>query len=342
MSGTSLDGVDLAYCEFRFDKQWKFDIHFTKTYHYSLKWQELLSNISDIEEKYLDSVHRDLGEYYGRLIQSFCEEYELIPDFIASHGHTVFHEPDKGVTLQIGSAEQMSRVTKTTVINDFRSRDVKLGGQGAPLVPVGDHLLFSDYEACLNLGGFSNISFQQKDDLIAYDICPANMPLNRLVIPIGKTYDKDGELARSGEVNKKLLAQLNALAYYKTHPPKSLGVEWFNAHFYPLINNADIALADRLCTVTEHIAMQIALATDFMDHGTMLITGGGAHNQFLVERIIEHCKLDIEIPEDEIVDFKEALIFAFLGVLRYENKINVYKSVTGASQDHCSGVIHNP
>jgi len=342
MSGTSMDGVDLAYCEFELKNNWEFNIIFARTYSYTQKWKDLLSNISDIDQKHVESIHRELGEYYGRLIQNFCQEYQLTPDFISSHGHTVYHKPDKGITLQIGSGSNMSRITHQMVVNDFRSRDVKLGGQGAPLVPIGDQLLFSEYDCCLNLGGICNISYEKDGERIAYDISPMNMPLNELARSVGKEYDAHGALASEGTLDEKLLKELNALAYYRQSPPKSLGVEWYKEIFREVLFKNRRIVQDALRTVVEHIAQKIAEAITPFDNGKLLITGGGAYNDFLISRIQALSNAQIILPEKNLIEYKEALIFAFLGVLRVENKINVLASVTGACQDHCSGVIHNP
>ena len=342
MSGTSLDGVDLAYCEFEFKDAWSYKILFAKTYKYNQKWQDLLRNISQIDEKYLMEIHKDLGEHYGHLIQNFCQEFQVVPDFVSSHGHTVFHQPDIGVTLQIGSGESMARITHLKVINDFRSKDVKLGGQGAPLVPIGDQALFYEYDYCLNLGGFSNISYQEDDSRLAFDICPMNMPLNELARSVGKEYDEGGKLAKDGMVNEELLKKLNNLDYYKQQPPKSLGAEWYNSIFKKIMYDKRLLTQDVLCTVVEHIAIQIANATKQTENGKILVTGGGAYNDYLMSRLRHYCQLEIVIPDPKLIEYKEAMIFAFLGVLRVENKNNVLSSVTGAIKDHCSGVIHNP
>jgi len=342
MSGTSMDGVDLAYCEFEYDTKWNYKIHQAKTYSYSQKWQDLLENITDIDNKHIEVIHKELGAYYGRLIQSFCQEYQIIPDFISSHGHTVFHEPDKGITLQIGSGQSMARLTHLVTINDFRSRDVKLGGQGAPLVPLGDQLLFPEYDCCLNLGGFSNISFEKNGKRMAYDVCPVNIPLNELSRSVGKPYDNRGQMSEDGDIDQALLEKLNDLEYYKKPFPKSLGAEWYQEKFKSVMAEHRCLTQDYLRTITEHIAIQIGKATEEFKKGKMLITGGGVYNDFLISRIKERCKLEIVIPNENLVEYKEAMIFAFLGSLRMLNKTNVLSSVTGASKDHCSGVIHNP
>ncbi|MFT4660171.1 MAG: anhydro-N-acetylmuramic acid kinase [Patiriisocius sp.] len=342
MSGTSMDGVDLAYCEFENNGVWSYNILFGKTYAYTQKWQDLLVNIVDIEDRHIEVIHQDLGEYYGRLIQNFCQEFQVVPDFVSSHGHTVFHQPEMGKTLQIGSGSSIGRLTHLTVVNDFRSKDIKLGGQGAPLVPIGDHLLFSEYDCCLNLGGISNISFLEDGQRRAYDICPMNMALNELARLTGKMYDDKGSLASEGQLNEDLLNRLNDLEYYKKSAPKSLGAEWYKDKFRDVLFEKRLLTSDCLRTVVEHIAIQISLATKQYTKGKMLVTGGGAFNDFFISRLKALCAPEIILPEKKIIDYKEAMIFAFLGVLRMETKNNVLSSVTGSSKDHCSGVIHNP
>lgn len=341
MSGTSLDGVDLAFCTFRKNKEWSYEVNVTETYKYSQHWLEILKNIAFVKGEHLDAVNKELGNFYADIITEFCDNYHLIPDLISSHGHTVYHQPSKGVTVQIGSGSVIASRIKTTVVNDFRSKDVKMGGQGAPLVPMGDKVLFSDYEMCLNLGGFANISFD-KGERVAFDICPANMLLNELCEKIDLEYDDGGEIARSGDIDMPLFHKLNDLEYYKISFPKSLGREWFFENIIPILEKCKISIPDKLATCTEHIAVQISKVINDQKEGKILITGGGAYNSYLIERLEEMSQGTIVIPEPETIEFKEAIIFAFLGVLRIRNEVNVLSSVTGAKKDHCSGVIHNP
>ncbi|MFW5831896.1 MAG: anhydro-N-acetylmuramic acid kinase, partial [Prolixibacteraceae bacterium] len=222
-------------------------------------------------------------------------------------------------------------------IADFRTGDVALGGQGAPLVPVGDRLLFSQYESCLNLGGFANISFEKEGKRVAFDICPANFILNDLARKLGKSFDESGELGRQGTIDNQLLEKLNRLDFYTQTPPKSLGKEWMDSHFFPIIEESNLSVQDKLRTAYEHIAIQIAKTAPA--EGKMLVTGGGAFNTFLLEKFKEYMKCEIIIPSSEIINYKEALVFAFLGLLRHLGEINCYASVTGASRDSSSGVI---
>lgn len=339
MSGTSLDGVDVAFCTFKYDsKKWNYVINKAETYSYDQDWKEKLSSIENKSALELAQTNINYGHYLGKFIKKFISTHNIQPDFISSHGHTIFHQPEKKITVQIGCGSSISAETLLPVICDFRTLDVALGGQGAPLVPIGDKLLFSEYNYCLNLGGFANISFENNNKRKAFDICPVNIALNFLAAQAGKDYDKNGELGKQGSVNNELLEKLNTLDFYQKNPPKSLGKEWLLNNFLPLLHESKISVHDKLRTVYEHIAAEISKCID--SNGKILITGGGAHNSFLIERIKSHLKNYVFIPDNQTIDFKEALIFAFLGVLRFRNEINTLKSVTGAAQDSVGGCIY--
>ncbi len=340
MSGTSLDGIDIAACSFEIrDKHWTFTINEALTLPYSDYWKEKLINSSTLNGFDLIELHKSFGKYLGQEVNHFLENIPAEYKLIASHGHTVFHQPEKGITFQMGDGNALAAETGIITISDFRSLDVALGGQGAPLVPVGDKLLFSEYEFCLNLGGFSNISYDENGRRIAFDLSPANMAINHLMNILNKSYDRNGETGRKGSINYNLLNRLNKLAYYTKKPPKSLGREWVEMEFIPELDREDIKLKDKLRTVYEHLAFQISRPLDKLPQGKILVTGGGAHNKFLTERIKANSKHEIIIPSDEIIDFKEAVIFAFLGVLRIRNEINTLASVTGAKKDHSGGIV---
>jgi anhydro-N-acetylmuramic acid kinase len=229
-----------------------------------------------------------------------------------------------------------------TVVCDFRVQDVALGGQGAPLVPIGDKLLFSDYDFCLNLGGFANISTDNDTDRIAYDVCPVNIVLNRYVEQLGLNYDDEGKIASTGTINEELFEKLNDLEFYKANYPKSLGLEWVDKNIFPLIDAFQLEIQDVLKTFVEHIAVQLASEINKKSHASVLVTGGGVYSTYLVNRLEAYSKNEIIIPSKAIIEFKEALIFGFLGVLKLRNEVNCLKSVTGASQNHCSGKIYLP
>jgi anhydro-N-acetylmuramic acid kinase len=343
MSGTSLDGVDIAHVTFlKNSNKWQFQIHEATTIPYSKEWQELLRNAIHLNSQKLQVLNVSYTNFLGKLVDDFIQQHAIKNlDAVCSHGHTILHQPDLGYTLQIGNLPVLANLVQLPVVCDFRVQDVALGGQGAPLVPIGDHFLFAGYDQCVNLGGFSNISMIENRQRISFDICPVNVILNPIAQGLGFAYDDKGALAKSGEIHSELLQQLNALSFYQQKPPKSLGMEWVIKEIYPIINSNSISSTDMLRTLVEHIAIQIAFV--LKENSKVLFTGGGSYHQFLMERIAFHAPLvQIEIPEPKIIDFKEALIFGFLGVLKLRNEVNVLKSVTGASKDHSSGTILTP
>ncbi len=347
MSGTSLDGLDICYVVFsENNEKWTTTEVITRTIKYSIDWEEKLASAFYADTKDIDLLNLSYGKLIAKNVNDFIHENNLAGkvDFIASHGHTIFHQPDQGITLQIGDGQIIADETKLEVISDFRSLDVSLGGQGAPLVPVGDELLFSAYDACLNLGGFANISYNKKPSRSAFDISPCNLPLNKVMQSFfQKPFDSNGENAAKGKVNEDLLKILNNLSYYKKEAPKSLGVEWLNEVFYPILDrNKKITPENLLRTVLEHETDQISRVINKLNLKTVLITGGGVWNKFFINRLTMKTSSKIVIPSPEIVDFKEALIFAFLGVLRINGAINTYKSVTGAKKDSSGGVLTFP
>jgi len=343
MSGTSLDGLDIAYCIFSEQgKTWKFSIEKAATVNYDGNWRKVLQQAHKLSAADILKLHNTYGEYLGKATAKFIKDNAIKKvDFVASHGHTIFHQPEKKFTFQLGSGAALTAACKLPVVNDFRSLDVALNGQGAPLVPIGDKLLFGEYKHCINLGGFANISFDNKGKRIAFDICPVNIVLNHLASLNGKEFDKGGRMAASGSIDKDLYKKLNNLPYYKQNPPKSLGREWVEEVFMHVLNKSKLPTEDKMATVVMHIAEQIAGIIRSQKNGKVLLTGGGAFNTFLVEQIqglLPSC--EIVIPSDEIVKYKEALIFAFLGVLRWEGKDNCLASVTGASTNNKGGTIY--
>ncbi|MEI7487717.1 MAG: anhydro-N-acetylmuramic acid kinase [Chryseobacterium sp.] len=338
MSGTSLDGLDICYATFEKKETWSFQIIKAETIPYPKNWEDRLRNCIHLSAEELLELHSEYGFYLGKLTQNFIQRFDLQNiDLIASHGHTVFHQPQKKFTLQIGDGRAIKLETHLPVIYDFRSQDVLMGGNGAPLVPIADELLFSQYDACLNLGGFSNISLKINDKRIAFDIAPVNIVLNKLVQKFNKNFDENGDLSKTGSINKELLLKLNSLDFYKQFHPKSLGIEWCNENIFSLFENIEII--DVLATFTEHVAQQISKVINENKLKNILFTGGGTYNTYLIEKIKEKTTAEIIIPEREIIDYKEALIFAFMGVLRLNNEINVLASATGSSFDHSSGVF---
>ena len=343
MSGTSLDGLDIAYCSFELiNNSWSFSINVATTISFSIQLQKKLATSTKLSGLDLMKLNNELGNFIGDAVSNFIKSNNIIHtkiDCIASHGHTVFHQPEINLTTQIGNGANISSITKLPVVCDFRSTDVAIGGQGAPLVPIGDKNLFAAFDYCINLGGIANISYTKNTKRIAFDICPVNIVLNKLSLELNLPYDKNGEVAQSGETNNALLEELNKLNYYKKTPPKSLGIEQIGDTIFPIINNYQISTKDKLRTFVEHISIQIS-NTITSENKKVLLTGGGTFNSFLAERIKVNTNNNIIIPSKEIIDFKEALIFGFLGVLRLRNEVNCLKSVTGASADNIGGCIY--
>lgn len=338
MSGTSLDGIDLVYIKFLKNKHTSFKILHSETIAYAKEWKELLQQAISFSSEELFNLDGTYGKFLGNIIQNFIEKYKIKNiDFIASHGHTVLHQPQKGITLQIGSGEEIAKITKQKVVCDFRTQDVALGGQGAPLVPIGDRLLFSRFQACINLGGFANISYEHNDLRIAFDICPVNIVMNYYSKKMGLDYDDKGILASKGTIHQVLLKDLNSLDFYLKKPPKSLGLEWVQQYVFPLVEKYKLEPLNILRTFLEHVAQQISKT--ILPFDTILFTGGGVYNDFLIKRIEDIGKKNIILPSYNIINYKEALIFALLGLLKLQEQVNCLSSVTGAQKNHSSGKI---
>lgn len=338
MSGTSLDGVDLVYLILVRDSTWNFQVLSTQTVPYSHAWKNRLAQAMSLNQEQLETLNTEYTQLLAQIINDFVSKNNstnLVA--VCSHGHTIYHDPAQGKTLQIGNLPALASLVKQRVVCDFRTQDVKLGGQGAPLVPIGDALLFSQYTHCLNLGGFANISFDQNQRRVAYDICPVNVVLNRYALSLGMDYDAGGAFAKAGKVHSRVLKKLNDLPFYKQPYPKSLGMEWVNQNIWQLLD-VITGTNDKLATFVEHVAIQIT--KQFNDEATVLITGGGAYNAFLIARLQKHSKAQFVIPNANITEFKEAIIFALLGVLKLRNEPNCLASVTGAPHNHSSGVIY--
>jgi len=340
MSGSSLDGIDLALCAFRKNAEgWGFSIIEGRTVPYADGMRARLLAAMDAPALELARLHRDLGRSIGEACRDLLRGG--VVDLVASHGHTIFHKPEEGLTTQIGCGARIAAIIGMPVACDFRTKDMALGGQGAPLVPLGERALFPGYGSFLNLGGIANLSLHQ-GAVLGYDIGPCNQALDRLASEAGRPYDSNGNIARSGRIDRTLLDALDGLDFYQLPSPRSLGREWFEERMAPLVVDASIPLADRLRTVTEHIARMIGRELDQRDPATCLATGGGAHNGLLIDRIRACTKVGIVVPERSIVDLKEAVIFAFLGLLRALGEVNTLCSVTGASRDSIGGAVHLP
>ncbi len=349
MSGTSLDGLDMAHVQFTWTPDgWQFELGPAESIDYTDDWRNRLKESVNQTGLELSLLDREYGRWLGSRARNFIDQYQLEVDFIASHGHTVYHQIDKTLTLQIGHGQELATHAQQKVICDFRTKDVVLGGQGAPLVPIGDELLFGEYDYCLNLGGISNVSFRYEEKRVAYDIGLVNMLLNYLTHQIGLSYDDKGKMAASGTLNQDLFNELNSLPYYQKSLPKSTGYEWFVEEVVPIMDQyAHLSMEDRLCTGVHHITYQVA--TSVKSHSQRVgerlwATGGGAKNEFMIQTLRAYLgsTIDIVIPEVDLIEFKEAIVFGLMGVLRDRGETNCLSSVTGASSDNSGGVTYWP
>lgn len=340
MSGSSLDGLDLALCEFRLSRgRWAYRIERARTVRFPEKLQARLATAMEASAFEHVQLDAELGAFIGQACRRFLKGDRV--DVIGSHGHTIFHQPSLGFSTQIGSGARIAAEAGAPVVCDFRSADVANGGQGAPLVPLAERLIFPEHRAFLNIGGICNVSIHSVKKVLGFDACIGNQALNQLANEAGAEFDRDGRMARRGTIHNGLLDRLSRLPFHAAKPPKSLGREWFVKEVLPLINERGITLEDRLRTVTEHIAIQVASALP-SGAPTVLITGGGARNRFLLERIAAHAKPLVEVPTPIVIDFKESLAFALLAVLRLRGEPTALASVTGAKRDSCGGALHLP
>ena len=347
MSGTSLDGLDIAHVRFDFTNNSNDSFVLLNADTVPIP-DELLHKLMDAPNysvAQLLMLDKEFGGFLANAVLKFIEKKKIVKNnihAIASHGQTILHQPNNGFTLQIGCGSTLSYQTNINVINDFRTKDIVAGGQGAPLVPIGDFGLFSDLaEGFLNIGGFANVSFKKENTIVAYDICPGNLPLNKLAHAKDLAYDKNGEIAKSGEINFFLLDLLNSIDYYSLEGPKSLGTEWIEEFYYPLLK-FDKEIENNLRTVVEHTAIQISNVLNAAELKSVLVTGGGAKNGFLIERIQHYFNGELILPEQKIIDFKEAIVFAYLGALYLDKRPNAISSVTGAKKSTIGGVFHLP
>ncbi|HWK07674.1 MAG TPA: anhydro-N-acetylmuramic acid kinase [Puia sp.] len=397
MSGSSLDGLDIAYVHLQESaatskdspRKWAFEFLHTACYPYTPAWKQRLAAAADLSARDYQLLHTEYGHYLGERVNEFIETFHLQyqVQLIASHGHTSFHMPARKMTAQLGDGAALAATTKINVVSDLRAMDLALGGQGAPIVPIGEKLLLYGYDLFLNLGGIANISRQGGEaravaanegpgaasgggaslvadpgapatGFVAYDVCPANRVLNQLAATVGKEYDEGGALAAAGRVDEPLLRRLNDLPYYEQAYPKSLGNEFGTEIIYPIIAAAGLSTADALRTYVEHIALQIRDAVAGLVGGSpaqagqsvtgrqMLVTGGGAHNHFLIGRLrelLDPLNVEVVVPsadgDKDLIDYKESLVMALIGVLRWREENNVLASVTGASRDSIGGAV---
>jgi len=344
MSGSSLDGLDLALVHLsRASDGWAYDLidRETQGYDAALKARLLGAYTASVPE--ILQLDVDLGRLFGKGAQQFLARQKHQAQLIGSHGHTVFHQPALGYSQQIGHPAHIAAATGLTVAADFRNLDIALGGQGAPLVPIGDRLLFGQHDLCLNLGGIANLSFEKNGHRLAWDLACCNMVFDRLAAQLGLAYDDEGKIAARGKVSDTLLAQLNQLDYYQKPPPKSLGREYFDAKLWPLLVASGLKIEDQMATYAKHLAVQLkAVVSEHQLQGSMLVTGGGAYHRHLIRLFRIEQSMAVEVPEPALIEQKEAIIFALLGLLRQLGEINVLCDVTGSRSDHCGGTLYLP
>jgi anhydro-N-acetylmuramic acid kinase len=339
MSGTSVDGLDICAVEFWKEGTWKYKIIKASTLPYPPYWQEQL-NYKNLSAESLLDLNHNYGLYLGEKSNEFLAENGLTVDFIASHGHTWFHQPKKGITYQLGCGPEIAAITGISTVTDFRKADVIFGGQGAPLVPIGDRDLFFQYQSCLNLGGFANISFDEQGKRVAFDICPVNISLNYYCQKLGLPFDDGGIIASTYPYDIELVTKLDQIDFYKQSPPKSLGIEWVKTEIFSLITATKLSLETIISSLSEHSARQISNCLINNNLNNCFISGGGALNEHLIDRIRFLSNKEILIAENQTLHFKEALIFGYLGLLAFQGEVNILSSVTGAKKDHCGGLIY--
>lgn len=353
MSGSSLDGIDLAYCKFTQteDQQFEWELILGETIPLPESWQARLAHLPAQNALTFAKTHVYLGHFLAETVNRFVEKHEISQlDFIASHGHTVFHNPDKRYTTQIGCGAALAVLTGYPVINDFRIQDIAINGEGTPIAPAADRYLFSEYDFCLNIGGIANITSLVPSSPVAYDICPANQLLNHLAVQLGEPFDEGGQLAASGGLLPDLLHALRNFSYYKSPPPKSISNEWISVELFPILTSFEASVEDKLHTVTQFIAQEISnnimalVSQSPKPSYRLMAAGGGAKNKYLIQSILSYLpqelKIDLIVPTTDTIDFKEAILMGLMGVLRVLNMPNCFSSVTGAKFDTIGGAIH--
>lgn len=340
MCGTSQDALDLADVRFDFGSSVHFDVLNTQEIKLPDDLKTRLGSALHLSTFDFLQLDREVGYFFGKAVRDYIQATGSDACFVASHGVTSFHQPAQGITHQLGSGAALAAASGMPTITGFRELDVVLGGQGAPLVPYCDQQLFGSYEATLNLGGFANVSLLNSNTVVGFDVSPANLLLNHIASKLGASFDENGALARSGEIIPALKKAVDLLPYYQQLPPKSLGREWLLESVIPLFEGMNITPQDQLRTAVSHIAEQIGRVLQFK--GRCLVTGGGAFNTFLVREIQHFSTTLLEVPDPELIAFKEAICFAFLGALRWKGLPNTAPSITGASQMTSGGYVHLP
>ncbi len=355
MSGSSLDGLDIAYCTFEVDASKKenpivnWNMLEAATLPFSEKWQVRLGHLPAQSALIFAKSNTYFGYYMGELVNTFLKESSIQPDFIASHGHTIFHYPNERCTVQIGDGAALAATTGLPVVCDFRTTDIALDGEGTPLAPIADKYLFGGYDFYLNIGGIANISCSVGERMIAFDVGAANQVFNRLANLAGQDFDKDGKLAAEGNLLTGLYYKINQLPYFEQDYPKSLDNQWLQHHIVKTYLEEEGSVSDKLRTACEQLAFQVHQSVKKIcyeeklrkERYTMFLSGGGVFNNYLIACLKNYCpQIDFVIPEKKIIQFKEAALIALLGVLRMEGLPNCLASVTGAKRDSVGGAVY--
>lgn len=352
MTGSSLDGIDMAYTKITVENgKYSYEVLIAECVPMPQKWKLRIEQLVLQNAVTYLKTSAYFGHFLGERIAEFIEKHNLKEqlDFIASHGQTVFHQPENLFSSQIGDGAAIARKTGFPVVCDFRSIDVALGGQGAPVAPIADKLFFPKHKLFLNLGGIVNIAVKHNDRFIAFDITAANLALNKVAKLKGADYDHDGNIAANGEVDGRLLEELNGSWYYEKDYPKSLSGGWVSKVMLPTLSRHNISVENKMRTIVEHIGLQINLSMkkieqkeniQFSKDDKMLVTGGGAFNKFLVHRINEMIPVSVVVPDEQTIKFKESILMALMAVLRVRGEVNCLASVTGAERNAIGGAIY--
>jgi anhydro-N-acetylmuramic acid kinase len=343
MSGTSTDGLDIAAVRFnQQNQQIVYNLLDTQFVPYTSVLEKKLMEAPLLSGRELRRLDIEFGRFLADEVLKFIDKKTWKASLIGSHGHTVFHVPKDGYTMQIGCGATLASLTGTPVVCDFRQGDVALDGQGAPLVPIGDQMLFASYDYCVNLGGFANISCNREGHRVAWDICALNVVLNALASEAGLKYDEGGQMAANGKKISDLLKQLDTLEYYSQPAPKSLGTEWVEYNIKPVLNRySHEPLVDRIHTFTLHVAQKIGGELKGKS-SKAYFSGGGCNNNYLLSLIKKYSEAEVIAAEPSLSDFKEALIFALLAYLRWYGRLSTIPTVTGASRAIPAGAVYLP
>lgn len=348
MSGSSLDGLDIGIIDIiKKGNELSYEVIRCDTIEYSTEWKKSLTSLPNASAKELANNDMAYSRYMSELIRSFLKEEDQI-DYVSLHGHTLFHEPENGFTYQLGNGGVLSARLGLPVVCDFRSKDIGLGGKGTPLAPIVDSYFYNEYEVLINLGGICNLTFLSKKETIAWDVCPCNQLLNFLSEKMNLAYDKDGLIARNGKLNLDFLNILEKNPYYSEKYPKSLDNQYIKQNIIRELDSYTIPLEDQLHTTCIFVARQIKAAIQMAVKSLevawpekILITGGSAHNAFLIQCIKEHCAPSVvSIPDETIINYKEIILMALCAYLRVNNQENTLSEVTGSSRNSIGGAIY--